>query len=153
MNEVFVNLVDLVESRIEHAKSIYFQKNKDDQSIAPDKFEGFDHLLKDFFILMNRMLRFGVIGYFGQYQYLQTLTKFALAAVEINTSNPSLTYILNCSRTIHEKKSLKKQSMLAPLFKNLPNIKNILASKEDTGPAQAEEENFRMLLLNPKSWR
>ena len=143
MRDVFLNLVDLCQARVESAKlqllnrskeqteielnevpknkttelpikeesspsSLSNRNHKSEQVKQADYFNHSDTLLRDYYDLLNKVLGFGVVSFYKDFGILTQLAKFSLSSIQLNSVNPQLTYILECSRDISEEEINKR---------------------------------------------
>ena len=101
MLDMFVDVVDLCQHNIKTLKELYLttaSPDKDKVILAHQS----DNLLRDFLILLNRIMGFGVVPFFEKYEYLSQIAKLSLESIQINSANTHIGFILELAKLVDD---------------------------------------------------
>ena len=143
MNDIFMNLVDLCQAKIKEYKDYYMSPINDGSGLRKTEIHDSDKLLEDYYQLLNKLLGFGVISFFKRYETLAQLAKFSMTSIQVNSANPTLSYILDCSKKITDseiKTKIKSPWKIKP-WKFLKKILNQKRIKPEGNPLNYMDHN------------
>lgn len=111
MLELFENVVDLCQDNLSKAKQVYLKTASPDEKEAALVHEN-DNLLREFFILLNRIMGFGIIPFFKKYDSLTQLAKLSLETIQINSANTHIGFILELFKILEDTSNTRWTSLV-----------------------------------------
>jgi hypothetical protein len=111
MLELFENVVDLCQDNISKAKAVYLKSATPEEAQRAVVHEN-DDLLKEFFILLNRIMGFGIIPFFKKYDSLTQLARLSLDTIQINSANTHIGFILELSKILEDTSNSRWTSLV-----------------------------------------
>lgn len=101
MLDMFVDVVDLCQHNIKTLRELYLTSAVPDKSKI-EAVHNNDNLLRDFLVLLNRIMGFGVVPFFEKYEYLSQLARLSLESIQVNSANPHMGFILELAKKVDD---------------------------------------------------
>jgi hypothetical protein len=111
MLELFENVVDLCQDNLSKAKEVYLKSADPDENQVAIVHEN-DNLIKEFFILLNRIMGFGIIPFFKKYDSLTQLARLSLDTIQINSANVHIGFVLELFKILEDTSNTRWTSLV-----------------------------------------